>query len=190
MDLYTLFRQMKSLYALCNSALGNTIYVSNIPYLGSYNNVFKEHICKTVPISNLLERASENNKKINTLFKELIEEIKEKYHYKMNYSFDATTRKIFDNYYFFSPNEEIEYQSIIQPIVDTYELFRNLSHQYDKKEMPALLGNNWKLQKIFSKERATKSKTINEKYVLKPEVIDEIINNYFLFIKCGWNPNE
>lgn len=88
-------------------------------------------------------------------------------------------------------NKEIkeELAKIREPLERSQSIFSSICFKYKNAKNPSkhLLTNNWKLRKIFNKCPSFKTSVVNPVYVLSPEQVTEIINNYFLYIKCGWN---
>jgi hypothetical protein len=149
----------------------------NYIYTQSGINVFMKDI---------LEVQAANEVKIEELQRQLL--LDTKLPWDINHNSDS--KRVMHQHVWLTDDEQATLEEIYKPYVQTYEVFVRLTTNYAPKESPQLLGNNWKLQKIFKNCRATKAKAIESRFVLEPNVIDEIINNYFLYMKHGWNPNE
>lgn len=191
MTVYQFCRQMKYMYAQVNTLLGNYTYVAGMPpSFNPYNTTFIDAICKQAPIDELVEKLKTKTQEAKEVAEQFEEDFRLKYGFKYEFTYEGEEIKILRNSYYISEEDKLKLESITRPFRHTYLTFCNLVEDYKDKESPNILGNNWKLQKIFKNQKTTKAKEINKAYVLNPDVVDEIINNYFLYIKCGWNPNE
>lgn len=191
MNVYEFCLQMKYMYANANTLLGHYTFVAKLPpIISSYNTTFINAICKQAPIDELVEKLKTKTQEAKEIVEQFEKDFLLKYGFKYEFTYEGEEIKILRNSYYISEQDKLELESITLPFRRTYLTFCDLVEKYKNSDSPKILGNNWKLQKIFKNQKATKAKEINKAYVLNPDVVDEIINNYFLYVKCGWNPNE
>ena len=87
-----------------------------------------------------------------------------------------------------NPTLKEELMQKVQPISDTYQRLHSVFNKYETKHSPSLIGSNWRLKSIFHDWKHTKNK--QDQFVLPEDVVTEIINNYFLYLKFGGELNE
>lgn len=187
--IYEFCQQMVTLYAMCRSRLGEYTYFRNL-WHSTANEQFVNLICKSVDIKEFKENVIKHNEEMKKYLEHVKQYAMENGEYDLHISFENEDVNILNTHVILTPLFKEEHYRLLTPIRDTYVRFGNFYAKYTNKESPAILGNNWKLQKIFNNCKATKNKELKREYILDPTFIDEIINNYFLYVKCGWNPNE
>jgi hypothetical protein len=145
-----------------------------------------------------------NQSGINTILKDWIEvtknreeriqeyqkDFQDRFGFTFEPEFNAVQNRVLYENYNLNDSQLKELIECRAPIEKVYDLFTSLTSKYHHRESSKILGNNWKLQRIFANHKHTKGKEINDHYKLSDELVNEIINNYFLLVKCGFNPAE
>lgn len=189
----------RNLIQICNSIQG--CYYQTIQILGSgyvfslrMNNKWEincvEYLINQSCVNILVKEWTALKQDRERKIKEYQEDFQNRFGFSFEPEFNAVQKRVIYNNYNLNDSQLTELNLCLTPLEKTYDLFDNLTSKYHHRESSKILGNNWKLQKIFANHKHTKNKEIDKHYVLSDELVNEIINNYFLLVKCGFNPNE
>ena len=146
---------------------------------------FYEYLKQQVGFSELEVVLKERQKKIDTWENDVRESCKTLWDFNVGINFQ--TCKIDGKHYVLDSNLSNRIATMIEPLKVSEERLQQICN-FDKQYSSSVVGSNWKFKKIFPTFKAT-TKT-NPKYVLPPEIVDELINNYFLAIKFGFTLDE
>jgi hypothetical protein len=179
---------MAYLYNIATNLTGNSYVYQN---WGKTCEVqFVDYILAQESWEDLFTEIKESDEKIQGAFTSYRQNFLDTYGIELSCSSEAYKRIMFENYCL-SKQVENKLTKFHKYFKETSDLFDRIVNRFEfKKDSPHLLGNNWRLQKIFSNHKYIKAKQQDPKYVLTPLQVDTITNNYFLYIKCGWTPDE
>ena len=190
MTIYPFCERMQQLYYRITRVMGyeSTWYSSG--YDREEDKNFCEYNFKQSGTYPFLEALTKHRAEMDNEADTIAEMLQKKYQFQWTVCIKSESSRIMHNNYYLTPDQKNTLKEYYSPFVHTYTTFLNITNKFNKHDSAKILGNNWKLKKIFSNCKSTKSNTVEPYYRLEPTVVDEIINNYFLYVKCGWNPNE
>jgi hypothetical protein len=190
---------MRNLIQICNSiqgcynqtmqVLGNG-YVFSLRMANKWENNCIEYLINQSGVNALVKEWTAIEQDKEGKIKEYQSDFQNRFGFSFEPEFNSSQKRIVYNNYNLNDSQLAELNLCIAPLEKTYDLFTSLTSKYHHRESPKILGNNWKLQKIFANHKHTKGKEIDKHYVLDDILVNEIINNYFLLVKCGFNPAE
>lgn len=190
MTIYPFCEQMKKLYYRITRSMGYDSTWYSTGYESEAIKNFCEYNYKQSGIYPFLEVLTKHKAEMDDESDTIAEMLQKKYQLQWTVCIESASSRIMHNNYYLTPDQKNALKEYYNPFVHTYDTFTAICSRFNKYDSANILGNNWKLKKIFSNCKATKHNVVDPYYRLAPEVVDEIINNYFLYVKCGWNPNE
>lgn len=182
-DIVTLCSAIKNCYGYALQRMTNDYYYNTGPDI---HKKFFEYLYQQINFEPFLKRLDEQQVLIAKEEEAFISHCWEMHRVRITINLEYT--RILGKRFSISEPMKVELNEIIKPLQITYSNLNEVTSRFTKTDNRSILGSNWKLKKIFSQWRT--SQTVNPQFILKPEIVEDIINNYFLYIRFGGSIDE
>lgn len=182
-NIITLASKLKHCYYLTRMTLSDdSLYFKTLTKL---EQAFINYLIQQVGFEELELELKERQKQMQVWEEKVIQESEALWGQAPTLKYD--TQRINGNKYVLTKNQSTRLEELVQPLILSENRLGYIAIQ-DKQYSSSIVGSNWKFKKVFPTFKATAK--ANPKYVFPPEVVDELINNYFLALKFGFTLEE
>ena len=182
-NIITLASKLKRCYYVTRMTLSDDyLYFKNLTKL---EQAFINYLIQQVGFEEFELELKERQKQIQVWQEKVIQESEALWGRAPTLNYN--THKINGNHYVLTKDQSTRLEELVQPLILSENRLGEIAKK-DKQYSPSIVGSNWKFKKVFPTFKATAK--ANPKYVYSPEVVDELINNYFLALKFGFTLDE